>query len=314
VLGHLLRRLAVAVPLIAVIAVGTFSLTFLIPGDPAATMAGEGATVARITEVRERLGLDDSPLVQFARWAGEALQGDLGISTAHGVAVSTLIGERLGTTLSLVVFGLFVAIVVGVPAGTLAGLFAGRAVDRVVTAVTTLGIAVPAFWLAALLIAAFAVNMKIFPATGYVAFSEDPAGWLRSMTLPGLAIGAASAADVARQTRATVADVAGLDHVRTSRAMGLSPRSVALRHVLKNSGIPITTVAGVQVERLLGAAVVVELMFAMPGLGQLSLDAVRAHDIPMIQGVVLVIAVLVILVNLLVDMSYGWFDPRLRRS
>ncbi|WP_019631444.1 ABC transporter permease [Actinomadura atramentaria] len=312
--AHLLRRLAAAVPLLAVIAVGTFSLTFLIPGDTAATVAGEGATPQRIEEVRHRLGLDASPPVQFARWAGDALHGDFGTSTAHGVAVTHLIGERLGTTLSLVGFGLVVAVAVGVPAGLAAGLRAGRPLDRIVTAITTLGIAVPAFWLAALLIAAFAVRTRLFPATGYVPLTDDPAGWLRSMVLPGLAIGAASAADVARQTRAAVADTAGLDHVRTSRALGLTRRSIAFRHVLRNSGIPIVTVAGVQVERLLGAAVVVELMFAMPGLGQLSLDAVRAHDIPTIQGIVLVTAVLIIVANLLVDLTYGWFDPRLRRS
>ncbi|MQA96937.1 MAG: ABC transporter permease subunit [Streptosporangiales bacterium] len=311
--GYAVRRLLTAVPLLALIGFGAFMLTFMIPGDVAATIAGESATPQRIEEVRRQLGLDDSALTQFGRWAGGVLQGDLGTSMIHRIAVTQMIGERLGVTVSLVAFGLLIAVLVGVPAGLVAGLRPGRWTDRLVTVLTTLGLAVPAFWLATILIIVFAINLGMLPATGFVPITENPLRWLESMILPGLAIGAASAADVARQSRSAVAETVGRDHVRTSRAMGLRPRSVVGRHVLKNSGIPIVTVASLQVERLLGAAVVVELMFAMPGLGQLTVSAVRARDIPTIQGVVLTIAVVVILVNLLVDLSYAWFNPRLRK-
>jgi len=300
--------------LLGFVALGAFGLTYLTPGDAAVTVAGEGATPERIEEVRATLGLDRPLVEQFGSWASSALRGELGESLVNRIDVTSLIGARFGATMSLVISGLFVAVVVGVPAGLLAGSRPGTLVDRAVTALTSLGIALPAFWLASLLLIVFSIDRGWFPAIGYTALNDDPADWLRHMVLPGLAIGAASAAEVARQTRASVADVVGQDYIRTSRSLGLRPRSIFGKHVLKNAAIPIATVCGLQVGRILAAGVVVEQMFAIPGLGQLAIGAVRTRDLPTIQGIVVVTALFVLMTNLLVDLSYAWLNPRLRHQ
>lgn len=310
--GYVVRRVLVAVPLLVIVAVGTFGLMYLIPGDPAVVVAGEGATTERVAEVRQQLGLNDNFFAQLGRWLGAALHGDLGTSIVHHTPVLGIVVDRMAVTLSLVVVGLVFAVLIGVPAGVAAGRRSGGRLDRAITALTTLGIALPAFWLAMILIIVFAIQLRVFDATGYVPLSTDPLGWLRSMILPGLAIAAASAADIARQTRSSVAEVTALEYIRTCRAMGFRPRSVVYRHSLKNAGVPIVTVVGVQVERLISAAVVIEIMFAMPGLGTFLVTAIQSQDIPVVQGSVLVIAVLVIAANLIVDIAYFWINPRLR--
>ena len=312
--GYALRRVLVTIPLVAIVACLTFGLVYLMPGDPAATIAGDGATAADIAKIQHELGFDRSFFVQFGDWMASAVQGDLGNSFMFNVPVTDLLGQRFGVTTSIVVVGLVFSVLIGIPAGLIAGLRPGSMTDRVVTFITTLGISVPAFWLAMLLIGLFAISLGMFNATGYTPISEGVWPWFYSMILPGVAVAATSAADIARQTRSSVATVVGMDHVRTSRAMGLRARSINLKHVLRNSGVPVITVAGLQVERLIGAAVVVELLFAMPGIGDLTLNAVLSQDIPTIQGVVILIATVVILVNLLVDMSYAWINPRLRKE
>lgn len=287
-------------------------MVYLIPGDAAVVVAGEGATTERIAEVRHQLGLDDSFIVQFGRWIGGVVHGDFGRSIVYHTRVIDIIGDRVSVSASLVVVGLFLGILIGIPAGIAAGTRSGSWIDRVVTGITTLGIAIPAFWVAMLLIIVFAIQAGIFPATGYVPLATSVGGWAKSMVLPGLAIAAASAADIARQTRSSVAQTMSLEHVRTNRAMGFKPRSIVFRHVLRNSGVPIVTVTGVQVERLLSAAVVIEIMFAMPGIGPFMVASVQSKDLPAIQGCVLVIAVAVILTNLIVDLSYSLINPRLK--
>lgn len=313
-IGYAFRRLLVTVPLVAIVACLTFGLVYLMPGDPAATIAGDGATTAEIAKVRHQLGLDRSFFVQFGHWVVAAGHGDLGTSFQFNVPVTSLLGQRFGVTASIVVVGLVFSVLIGVPAGLVAGLRPGSITDRVVTFITTLGISVPAFWLAMMLIGLFAIRLDLFNATGYTSISKGLWPWFYSMILPGAAVAATSAADIARQTRSSVATVVGMDHVRTSRAMGLRRRSINLKHVLRNSGVPVATVAGLQVERLIGAAVVVELLFAMPGIGDLTLNAVLSQDIPTIQGVVIVIGTVVILANLVVDLSYAWINPRLRKA
>lgn len=312
-IGYAIRRLLVAVPIIIIVALGTFLLVYLMPGDPAATIAGDGATVEEIERVRHELGLDKSFFAQFADWMGGAASGDLGESFHYGVPVSDLLMQRIGVTLSIVVVGWVMAVLIGVPAGLIAGMRPGSMTDRVITTLTTLGISVPAFWLAMMLISFFAIKLGWFDATGFSPLSEGFGAWLKSMFLPGLAVAATSAADIARQTRSSVVTAVGQDFIRTNRAMGIKPSSVMMRHVLRNAGVPVATVAGLQIERLIGAGVVVELLFAMPGIGELTLVSVQSQDIPSIQGVVVLVAAIVIVVNLLVDLSYAWINPRLRK-
>lgn len=297
-----------------IVAVIAFGLVYLTPGDAAVAVAGESATPERIADVRDQLGLDDPFYEQFGRWVGDAVRGDFGTSLFSDIPVMEQISARLWPSLALVLFGLVVALLVGIPAGVIAGLRRGSLTDRVVTTLTTAGIAMPAFWLATILLIIFAVDRQLLPATGYVEFGEDPVEWFRHLLLPGIAIGAASAAEVARQTRSGVIDVASLDFVRTSRAMGLRRQSIVFRHILKNAGVPIVTIVGLQVGRILGAGVVVEQMFAIPGLGQLTVQAVQSRDIPQIQAIVVVVGVIVLVSNLLVDASYAYFNPKLRET
>lgn len=312
-IGYIIRRLLVALPIILIVACITFGLVYLMPGDPAATMAGDGATAEQIAAVRTEMGLDRSFFVQFFDWTGSALTGDLGRSFHYGVPVTDLLGHRLSVTLSILVVGLVFSILIGVPAGLIAGMRPGTKTDRIVTGFTTLGISVPSFWLAMVLISIFAIELRWFNATGYTPITEGFGPWFYSMLLPGLAVASTSAADIARQTRSSVATVVGQDFIRTNRAMGVKGTSIRLRHVLRNAGVPIATVTGLQVERLIGGAVIIELLFAMPGIGELTLTSVQSQDIPSIQGVVILVAAVVIVTNLIVDLSYAWINPKLRK-
>lgn len=312
-IGYALRRLAVALPIIVIVACVTFGLVYLMPGDPAAALAGDNATAERIAEVRHEMGFDRPFFVQFGDWMISAAQGDFGKSFHFGVPVTDLLAHRMTVTFSIVIVGWIIAVLIGVPAGLIAGMRPGSITDRIVTGLTTLGISVPSFWLAMVLISIFAISLRWFDATGYAPISDGVGPWLYKLILPGLAVAATSAADIARQTRSSVATVVGQDFIRTNHAMGVKGGSIRLRHVLRNAGIPVATVAGLQIERLIGAAVVVELLFAMPGLGDLTLTAVNTQDIPSIQGVVVLVAAIVIVVNLIVDLSYAWINPKLRK-
>lgn len=310
----LARRLLITLPLLVLVSFMVFSLIVLVPGDPAVALAGENPDPERIAEVRERLGLNDPFLVQYQRWATDAVTGDLGTSLYTSQTVWAAIRARLPTTVSLAAVSLLFAMVAGVLVGTLAGLRPGSVVDRVATIVASTGVAVPYFWVGMVFILVFAIERSWFPAIGYVPLTQDPVAWLRHLVLPAVALGLAPAAVIARQARAATRDVLQQDYIRTARAKGLSPVRVIGKHALKNAAVPIVTVAGIESGRLIGGTVVIEQLFALPGIGNLAYQSVFARDFPVVQGVVLVAAAMVLFVNLVVDVSYGYFNPRIRQS
>ncbi|MBN9733941.1 MULTISPECIES: ABC transporter permease [unclassified Pseudonocardia] len=313
-LGLLVRRLAFTVPMLVVVSFCVFSLIVLVPGDPAVALAGENPDPAQIAAVRERLGLDDPFLLQFWNWFSGVVQGDLGQSLFSSQPVSEAVFSRLPATLSLALLSLAVALVLGVTVGVVAAMRPGSRLDRVATFAASLGVAVPYFWVGMILVLLLAINAAIFPAVGYVPLTENPLQWFLHLVLPATALGLAPAAVIARQTRAGMTGVLREDYVRTATAKGLPPARVVGRHALKNAAVPVVTAFGLEASRLIGGTVVIEQLFALPGLGSLAYTSVFARDFPMVQGVLLVVAALVLLINLLVDLSYGYFDPRIRQS
>jgi peptide/nickel transport system permease protein len=310
----LLRRILGLFPILFFAAMITFLLVYLTPGDPAIAMAGEFATEERIAEIRERMGFNDPFIVQFWSWASGVLSGDLGTSLFNTTPVSELVLNRLPVTISLTLLAVFLSVAVGVPFGLIAGMRKNSPVDRVLTVLASLGIATPHFWIGTMLVLFLALQLRLLPATGYVPFTESPWEWLLHMILPAFALGAGTIAEITRQTRSGTIQVLERDHIRTARAMGLKSRAIVGKHVIKNAAIPVVTVLGVQVAHLLGGAVVVEQVFALPGLGQLLITSVLQRDIPVIQGVVLLTAVIVVLVSLLVDLSYSYLNPKVRQT
>lgn len=313
-LGLLMRRLAFTIPMLVVVSFCVFSLIVLVPGDPATALAGENPDPEQIAAVRERLGLDDPFLVQFWNWFAGLVQGDLGQSLFSSQPVADAVLSRLPTTLSLAGLSLVVAVLLGVATGVVAAMRPGTWVDRTATFAASLGVAVPYFWVGMILVLLLAINVTIFPAVGYVPLSEDPFQWFMHLVLPATALGLAPAAVIARQTRAAMTGVLREDYVRTATAKGLPPYRVVGKHALKNAAVPVVTAFGLEASRLIGGTVVIEQLFALPGLGSLAYSSVFARDFPMVQGVLLVVAALVLLINLFVDLSYGYFNPRIRQS
>lgn len=313
-LGLLARRLLVAIPLLLVVSFLVFSLILLVPGDPAVALAGQNPTADQIAAVRERLGLDDPFLVQYWHWLSGVLHGDFGKSLFTSQTVAHSIAARLPTTVSLTLLALLIAAVAGTILGAVAGLHPGRLMDRVVTFGASLGVAIPYFWVGMILVLIFAIDNHWLPAVGYVPLTQNPVQWLRHLILPAVAMALAPAAVVARQTRASLATVMTDDYVRTARAKGLSPRKVVAKHALKNAAMPVVTAFGLEGNRLIGGTVVIEQLFALPGLGQLAYQSVFGRDFPMVQGVILVAAAMVLLINILVDLSYGYFNPKVRQA
>jgi peptide/nickel transport system permease protein len=310
----LLRRVLGLFPILFFAAMITFLLVYLTPGDPAIALAGEFATPERIAQIRERLGLNDPFIVQFWSWASGVLTGDLGTSLFNTTPVWELVVNRMPVTLSLTLLAVLLSVVIGVPLGLIAGMRKNSLADRVLTILASLGIATPHFWIGTMLVLFLALQLRLLPATGYVPFTQDPWQWFLHMLLPAVALGAGTVAEIARQTRSGTIQVLERDHIRTARAVGLRTRAIVGKHVIKNAAIPVVTVLGVQVAHLLGGAVVVEQVFALPGLGQLLITSVLQRDIPVIQGVVLMTAVIVVLVSLLVDLSYSYLNPKVRQT
>lgn len=308
------RRVLSAIPILALVGLITFLLIHLTPGDPAAVVAGENATAEAIEAARHRLGLDRPFLLQFWAWLSGVMVGDLGTSFTSGRPVVSLIFDRLPITLSLTAGSTLIGIGIAVPLGVLAALKRNSWADRLIIITTSMGIAAPEFFIGLLLVLVVALNMGLLPATGYVPFTEDPVEWLRRLTLPSFTLGIGLAAELARQVRGAMIDVLSRDYIQTARAKGLSGFSIIVKHGLKNAAIPIVTVLGLQIRRLLGGAVIVEQIFAMNGVGSLAVRAVFLRDLPVLLGVALITAVVVLFVNLLVDMSYGYFDPKVRQS
>jgi peptide/nickel transport system permease protein len=310
-MGYFLRRLASTLPVMAVVAVVVFLLIHLSPGDPAALIAGDLATADDIARLRTALGLDQPLARQFLIWLGKLATGDLGTSIFTQVPVAQLLAQRLEPTLSIAVLTMGITLVVAVPLGTLAAHRAGSWIDRLVMLFAVLAFSVPVFLVGYLLIYTFAIQLPWFPVQGYVRLAEDPAGWLRSLVLPCVNLALVYIALVTRMTRATVLEVLHEDYIRTARAKGLGVLPV-LGHALRNAAIPIATTVGVGIALLIGGVVVTETVFAIPGVGRLVIDSVQRHDYPVIQSVLLISAGVYVLINLLIDLSYRLFDPRIQ--
>ncbi|MFC3687109.1 ABC transporter permease [Aquipuribacter hungaricus] len=306
---YLASRLAQAAVVLAGVAVLVFSILQLVPGDPVRIALGTRYTEETGAALRERAGLDEPVLVQFVSWAGAALTGDLGVSFRSGEPVTALILERLPATVSLAGVAVLVALLIAVPLGTLSALRPRSVLDGVATVASQAGISVPDFWLGIMLIV-FVAPVLSLPTGGYTPLSEDPAGWARSVLLPGITVGVTSGAVLTRFVRSSLLEASGAEHVRTARSKGLAPPTVLGWHVMRNALLPFVTVVGVQLAYLLSGVVVVEIVFSYPGLGELALQAVQSRDFPLLQGAVLLFALVFLVVNLLVDLSYAVLDPR----
>ena len=311
-LGVVLRRIASALPVLLIVSLITFGLMRLIPGDPAAAMAGLSATQRDIQQLRIDLGLDQPLLVQLVRWYGGLLQGDLGRSILLGKPVVAATMERLPVTIGLSVYSLVLTLALGVLAGVVAALRQNSWVDQLAMMFAMIGISVPNFFLGLLMIIFFAVKLGWLPTGGYVPFTEDPVGWLRSMTMPAISLAMLQAGLLARITRSTMLEVLRQDYIRTARAKGLPQRQVVFKHALANALIPIVTVVGIIVSLLLSGAVVTEALFSIPGIGQLLTQAVLSRDYPMVQGGLLLVTAFLLMVNIGVDILYAAIDPRVR--
>jgi peptide/nickel transport system permease protein len=311
VLGYLLRRVGAVVPVLGVVSAVVFSLIHLTPGDPVRIMLREEADPVAVATLRHQLGLDQPLPLQYLTWLGRAVQGELGRSIRTNQPVVEAIRQRAPVTLSLALAALLVALAIGLPAGILAALRRNSVMDVLATLVAIAGVSLPSFWLAMLLILVFSVALGWLPPLGWVSPDRDPVGWVRSLVLPSVTLGVAIAAVVMRMTRASLLEVLELDYVRTARAKGLAERRIVLGHALQNALIPVVTVVGLQAGALLGGAVITETIFALPGVGRLLVDAIFQRDFPIVQGVVLFLAVNFLVVNVLVDLTYAWLDPRI---
>jgi len=296
----------------AVVAVVVFGLLHLSPGDPAAIIAGDQATTQEIEKVRAQLGLDRPLAVQFASWLGELARGDLGRSIYDGQPVAKMIGQRLEPTIALALCTLVVSVLLSVPLGTLAAWKAGTWIDRAIMGFAVLGFSFPVFVIGYGLIYLFSLTWELLPVQGYASPAQGIGDFVAHMVMPSLALGWVLTALFARMTRTSMLEVLGQDYIRTAQAKGLSTARVLAGHALKNAAVPIVTTIGIGVALLIGGVVVTETVFAIPGVGLLTVDAILRRDYPVIQGVVLVFSAVYVLINLAVDLSYGLFDPRIR--
>ena len=308
----LARRLLATIPVLAIVAVLVFMLLRLTPGDPAAILAGDAANTEQIEQIRASLGLDRPVPVQFAIWLGNMLSGDLGESFYFKMKVTELISQRIEPTLALATFTIVIAVLVSVPLGVLAAWRFGGWLDRALMGFSVVGFSVPVFVLAYILIWIVSLKLGWLPVQGYQRIADGIWPCLRHLILPAITLSVIYIALIARVTRAAVLETLGEDYIRTARAKGLSESRVLVRHALANAAVPIATVIGLGVALLIGGVVVTESVYAIPGLGRLTVDAVLARDFPTIQGVILLFSFAYVLVNLLVDLSYVFFDPRIR--
>ncbi len=311
-LAFVLRRLLATIPVLIIVALIVFFMLRLAPGDPAAAIVGNSGTTADIELVREQLGLNDALPLQFTRWVGELLQGNLGESYFMKITVAELIGQRIEPTISLAAVTLVMAVLIAVPLGVLAAWRHGGWLDRSLMGFSVLGFSIPAFVLGYVLIWLFSLHWQLLPVQGYSRIENGIGPWFRHLILPSIALSIIYVALIARVTRAAVVEAMTEDYIRTARAKGISEARVLIKHALSNAAVPIVTVIGIGVALLIGGVVVTETVFAIPGLGQLTVDAVLSRDFPLIQGIILFFSVVYVFVNLLVDLSYLVFDPRIR--
>jgi len=306
------HRILALIPVLLVVLFLVMLLVDFQGGSIAQSVAGEFAPPEVVEATTKRLNLDAPLLERFGSYVWSALQGDLGVSWVNGGSVLDSLVTALPITISLTIVGLSAALAIAIPLGITAALNRGRFLDRSVTLISSISIALPEFVSGLLLVIIFVLHFGVLPATGYVPFTENPIGWAEHMLLPGLALGIGLSGHLARQIRAAMTDVLEQDFVRTARAMGLRQRAVLGKHAGRNAAAPILTVLGLQTAHLLGGAVIVERVFALPGYGSVAVEAVLRRDIPVVQGAVLLTAVLVLIVNLMVDISYGYVNPKLR--
>ncbi|MCC7282466.1 MAG: ABC transporter permease [Acetobacteraceae bacterium] len=310
--AYILRRLLATIPVMMVVALFVFFLLHLTPGDPAAIIAGDDASPAEIEGVRRKLGLDQPVWVQFGIYIMNLLRGDLGTSIFSNLPVTTLVMQRLEPSVVLAVSTLVVAVVFAIPMGVLAAWKVRTAVDRVVMGFSVMGFALPVFLIGYLLIYVFAIELRWLPVQGYRPLSQGVVGTARSIVLPAFALGMVYMALIARITRASMLEVLSEDYIRTAHAKGVAKPSVLLKHALKNAAVPIVTVIGIGFALLISGVVITETVFNIPGLGRLTVDAILKRDYPIIQGLIIIFAGTKVLVNLLIDISYTFFDPRIR--
>jgi peptide/nickel transport system permease protein len=311
---YLFRRLLYFIPVIFLVTVVVFSITMLLPGDPAMAFLGEANMRDKVAyeAMRKELGLDRPLPVQYVRWLGKALQGDLGRSVRTHEAVTAALAARLPVTLELAAVSLGIALLIAIPVGIVSATRPNSKLDTVATVVAVSGVALPEFFVGILLIYLFAVGLQLLPPSGFVPFSVGLWPNLKSILLPALSLGLALNAVTMRQVRASLIEVMGEDYITVARAKGLSEGTVIRVHALKNAMIPVITVIGLQVGRLFGGTVVVETIFAFPGMGRLAADSIFFRDFPALQGVVLVMALAVLVCNLMTDVLYAYVDPRIR--
>jgi peptide/nickel transport system permease protein len=305
------RRLLISVALVFVISLATFLLQSAAPGDIARTILGHAYTPEAHQQLRHELGLDQNVFAQYWNWLAQALSGNLGTSPISGLDVADEIASRLAVTSSLVICATIVTTLVGTALGVVSAVRGGR-VGRAVDVLSLVGYAVPSFWFALGMVALFAVMVQLLPATGYVPLTTSPGEWLRSMIMPVTTLALPGVALFAKQTRDAMLDVLSRDFVTSLRANGISEKSIVFRHALRNAAIPVVTLVGLTLVSLLSGTVFVEAVFAMPGLGGLAVQATAQHDIRMIQGVVVVFTLVVVTTNLVVDLVYGWLNPKVR--
>ena len=310
--AYVIRRLIATIPIMGLVAIFVFLLLHMSPGDPAAIIAGDNATEENLEQIRRVLGLNDPLHVQFLRWLERLLQGDMGTSIYSGLPVERLILQRLEPTLLLTLMTMIIAITLAIPLGVLAAWKVGTWVDRLVMTIAVLGFSVPVFVLGYALVLGGSIGLGWFPVQGYTPIRDSFRGFLLHITLPALTLGLVYMALIARMTRATMLEVLNEDYVRTAYAKGLATRKVLIKHALKNAMVPITTTIGLGLALIIGGVVVTETVFSIPGLGRLTVDAVLRTDYPVIQGVILVFSFTYVLLNLLIDLSYVLFDPRIR--
>ncbi|WP_048645675.1 ABC transporter permease [Nitratireductor soli] len=312
--GYVARRLLAAIPVLLLVSLLAFLLMQIVPGDPAHSMAGADASVEEIEQLRHELGLDQPPLVRLFDWYVALLQGDLGRSYTLRADVASLIHERIPITLSLAVYSMLIAVPISIVMGAVAARYRGSFLDLGIMGTALLGVSVPNFWIGIMGILYFSVHLGWFPSGGYVSPGESVTGWIRSMTMPALVLGTMQMGLLTRITRSEMLEMMHKDFVRTARAKGGSELRVMLRHAMRNALVPIVTVIGLLFGMIVTGAVVVEQVFSIPGLGRLIVQAILTRDYPLIQGSLLFVAAAFVFINLLVDISYAYLDPRIRQT
>ncbi|MFD1790232.1 ABC transporter permease [Ochrobactrum teleogrylli] len=309
---YLIKRIFALVPVLLLVSIFVFLLLRLTPGDPAAILAGDAATTEQLERIREAMGLNEPILTQYFTWMGKILQGDLGVSLISGVPVLDMVSQRIGPTISIAVLTIIIAVLVAIPMGVVAAWRHRSWIDYLVMSFSVLGFSVPVFLVGYVLLLIFSVNLGWLPVQGFKPLSSGLGGFMERAILPALTLASIYIALIARMTRAAMLDVLGEDYIRTARAKGVSDRRLLFVHALKNAAVPVVTIVGTGFALLISGVVVTESIFNIPGIGRLTVDAVLARDYPVIQAMILLTSALYVFVNLLIDLSYTLFDPRIR--